>query len=121
MYSTPEDGRALLRAAQEIHAGRHGAQTFTPGTHLPLEEAGRRIGIDPNRLRYYDAIKELEYEGAIEWATTARYARGDKRYLITQAGLDGIGQNQGRGVQKVYQESNPAVERRSTRVGPRSW
>jgi len=58
-----EDTRALLRAAREIHAEHHGAQTFTQGTHLPLEEAGRRIGINPARLRYYDAIKELEYEG----------------------------------------------------------
>ena len=44
-----EDGRTLLQAAREIHAERHGAQTFTPGTHLPLEEAGRRSGLDPNR------------------------------------------------------------------------
>ena len=58
-----EDTRALLRAAREIHAEHHGAQTFTQGTHLPLEEAGRRIGINPARLRYYDAIKKLEYEG----------------------------------------------------------
>jgi hypothetical protein len=91
MYHTAEDAGALLRAAQEIHAERHGAQTFTPGTHLPLEEAGRRTGIDPNRLRYYDAIKELEYEGAIEWDERARYARGDKHYVITQHGLNGAG------------------------------
>jgi hypothetical protein len=45
MYRTVEDGRALLKAAQEIHAERHGAQTFTPGTHLPLEAAGERIGL----------------------------------------------------------------------------
>jgi hypothetical protein len=93
MYRTAEDGRALLKAAQEIHGERHGAQTFTPGTHLPLEEAGRRTGIDPNRLRYYDAIKELEYECAIEWDEKARYARGDERYVITQRGLDGAGQD----------------------------
>jgi hypothetical protein len=80
-----EDTRALLRAAREIHAKRHGAQTFTPGTHLPLQAAGRRTGINPDRLRYYDAIKELEY--AIEWATSARYARGDKHYVITERGL----------------------------------
>ena len=86
-----EDTRALLRAAREIHAKRHGAQTFTQGTHLPLEEAGRRIGINPDRLRYYDAIKELEYGGAIEWAASARYAKGDKHYGITQRGLDGAG------------------------------
>jgi hypothetical protein len=66
---------------------RHGAQTFTPGTHLPLEEAGRRSGLNPNRQRYYDAIAELEYEGAIEWDESARYARGDKHYLITRRGL----------------------------------
>jgi hypothetical protein len=40
-----EDTRALLRAAREIHTERHGIQTFTQGTHLPLEEAGRRIGM----------------------------------------------------------------------------
>ena len=83
-----EDARALLRAAREIHAERHGSQTFTLGTHLPLEAAGRRTGINPERLRYHDAIEELEYEGAIEWATSARYARGDKHYVITQRGLE---------------------------------
>ncbi len=82
-----EDALTLLRAAREIHAERHGSQTFTLGTHLPLEAAGRRTGIDPGRLRYYDAIKELEYEGAIEWAESARYARGDKHYVITERGL----------------------------------
>jgi hypothetical protein len=82
-----EDTRALLRAAREIHAERHGSQTFTTGTHLPLEAAGRRTGINPNRLRYYDAIKELEHEGAIEWAASARYARGEKHYVITERGL----------------------------------
>ena len=91
MYRTTEDARALLRAAQEIHAERHGIQTFALGTDLPLEEAGQRTGIRPNSIRYYDAIEELEYEGAIEWATSARYARGDKHYVITRRGLDGAG------------------------------
>jgi hypothetical protein len=72
LYRTVEDGRALLKAAQEIHAERHGAQTFPPGTHLPLEAAGERIGISPKRLRYYDAIQDLEYEGAIEWDESVR-------------------------------------------------
>ena len=58
-----EDTRALLRAAREIHAERHGAQTFTPGTHLPLQAAGERIGIDPKRLRYYDAIQGTGVRG----------------------------------------------------------
>ena len=88
MYRTTEDARALLRAAQEIHAERHGAQTFTLGTHVPLEAAAHRTGISPERLRYYDAVKELEYEGAIEWAMGAQYARGNKHYVITQHGLD---------------------------------
>jgi hypothetical protein len=91
MYHTTEDGRELLRAAQEIHAERHGIRTFKPGTHLPLEEAGQLSGIRPNSIRYHDAIKELEYEGAIEWSTSARYARGEKHYIITQRGLDGAG------------------------------
>jgi hypothetical protein len=91
MYRTTEDARALLRAAQEIHGERHRIQTFTLGTHLPLEAAGQRTGIRPNGIRYYDAIKELEYEGAIDWDKSARYARGDKHYVITQHGLDGAG------------------------------
>jgi hypothetical protein len=111
MYRTVEDGRALLKAAQEIHAERHGAQTFTPGTHLPLEAAGERIGISPKRLRYYDAVQDLEYEGAIEWDERARYARGDKHYVITQRGLDGAGYGKGRAVQWVPQGSNQEVER----------
>ena len=91
MYRTTEDARALLRAAREIHAERHGSQTFTLGTHLPLEAAGERIDIGPNSIRYHDAIEELEYEDAIEWATSARYARGNKHYVITQRGLDDAG------------------------------
>jgi hypothetical protein len=87
MDQLTEDTRALLRAAREIHAERHGSQTFTLGTHLPLEAAGERTGIRPNSIRYYDAIKELEYEGAIEWDPSARYARGDKHYVITERGL----------------------------------
>jgi hypothetical protein len=83
-----EDALTLLRAAREIHGERHGSQTFTLGTHLPLEEAGRRTGINPERVRYYDAIKELEYEGAIEWPKSARLARGNKKYVITKRGLE---------------------------------
>jgi len=86
-----EDARALIRAAQEIHAERHGAQAFIPGTYLSFLEAARRTGIRPDRQRYHDAIEDLEYEGAIEWDTSARYARGDKHYVITQRGLDGVG------------------------------
>src|SRR5215213_4289731 len=103
MYRTTEDARALLLAAQEIHAERHGLQTFTLGTHLPLEVAGRRTGINPVRLRYYDAIKELEYEGAIEWDKSARYARGDKHYVITQRGLDDLGSAGTVAIQKSQQ------------------
>jgi hypothetical protein len=87
MYRTTEDARTLLRAVRDIHAERHGTQTFTFGTHLPLEVAGQRTGISPTSIRYYDAIKELEYEGAIEWDTSAPYARGDKHYVITGRGL----------------------------------
>ena len=88
MHRTAEDARELLRAAREIHAERHGAQTFTPGTHLPLVAAGERTGLSPNRLRYYDAVQELEYEGAIEWDESARYARGEKHYVITERSLE---------------------------------
>lgn len=87
MDRTTEDARALLRTAQDIHAERHGLQTFTPGTHVPLEAAAERIGIRPGRRRYDAAIEELEYEGAIEWDESARYARGDKHYIITERGL----------------------------------
>ena len=86
-----EDARALIRAAKEIHAERHGAQTFLPGTYLSFPEAAKRTVIRSDRQRYHDAIEELEYEGAIEWDTSARHARGDKHYLITQRGLNGSG------------------------------
>ena len=95
MEHTTEDARALIRAAQEIHAERHGAHTFLPGTHLPLLEAAKRTDIRPDRQRYHDAIEDLEYEGAIEWDVSARYARGDKHYVITRRGLDELGRARG--------------------------
>ena len=88
MEHVSEDAQVLIRAAREVHVERHGAQTFLPGTLLPFLEAAARAGIRSDRQRYYDAIKDLEYEGAIEWDKSARYARGDKHYLITQRGLD---------------------------------
>jgi hypothetical protein len=91
MYHVAEDGRALLEAAQEIHAERHGPQTFLPGTLLPILEAAKRAGIRSDRQRYYDAIADLEFDGAIEWDKSARYARGDKHYLITRRGLHDLG------------------------------
>jgi hypothetical protein len=90
MEHTSQDGRALIRAAQEVHAERHGAVTLLPGSHLPFLEAATRTGIRSDRQRYHDALEELEYEGAIEWDPSARYARGDKHYIITQRGLDGM-------------------------------
>jgi hypothetical protein len=86
-----EDAQVLIRSAREVYVERHGAQTFLPGTRLSFLEAAKRAGIRPDRQRYYDAIDDLEYEGAIEWDKSARYARGDKHYLITQRGLDDLG------------------------------
>ena len=91
MEHVTEDAQALIRAAREVHVERHRAQTFLPGTLLPFLEAAKRAGIRPDRQRYYDAIEDLEYEGAIEWDESARYARGDKHYLMTQRGLDDLG------------------------------
>jgi hypothetical protein len=87
MSRAADDGLALLEASQQLHAERHGAQTFLPGTRLSFLDAAKRTGIRSDRQRYHDAIADLEYEGAIEWDTSARYARGDKHYLITQRGL----------------------------------
>jgi hypothetical protein len=86
-----EDAQALIRAAREVHVERHGAQTFLPGTLLPFLEAAKRSGIRANRQRYHDAINDLEYEGAIEWDESARYARGDKHYVVTQRGMHDLG------------------------------
>jgi hypothetical protein len=86
-----EDARALIRAAQEVHAERYGAQTFLPGTYLPLPKAAKRAGIRSDRQRYHDALEELEYEGAIKWDPSARYARGEKHYLLTRRGLHDLG------------------------------
>ena len=66
MEHTTEDARTLIRAAQEIHAERHGAHTFLSGTHLSFLEAAKRTGLRPDRQRYHDAIEDLEYEGTIE-------------------------------------------------------
>jgi hypothetical protein len=76
-----EDAQVLIRAAREVHVERHGAKTFLPGTYLSFLEAAKRTGIRSDRQRYHDAIDDLEYEGAIEWDKSARYARGDKHYL----------------------------------------
>jgi hypothetical protein len=86
-----EDARILIRAAQELHAERHGAQTFLPGTYLPFPKAAKRAGIRSEGQRYHDAIEDLEYEGAIEWDPSARYARGEKHYLLTRRGLHDLG------------------------------
>ncbi len=40
-------------------------------------------GFGANTIRYHDAI--------IEWATSARYAKGDKHYVITEHGLAVLG------------------------------
>ena len=91
MEHVTEDAQALIRAARELHVERHGEKTFLPGTCLSFLEAAKRAGIRPDRQRYYDAIEDLEYEGAIEWAESARYARGDKHYLITRRGVHDLG------------------------------
>ncbi len=86
-----EDARVLIRAAKEVHAERHGAETFLPGSHLSFLEAAKRTGIRSDRQRYHDALEDLEYEGAIEWDPSARYARGEKHYLLTRRGLHDLG------------------------------
>jgi hypothetical protein len=88
MLRTTEDARALLRSAREVHVERHGAETFAPGTHLPLEPAAQRLGIRPGSLRYDNAAEVLEKdEGAIEWDESARYHVGNAQYLVTERGL----------------------------------
>jgi hypothetical protein len=91
MKQRSEDARVLIHAAKEIHAERHGIQTFLPGSHLSFLEASNRTGIRSDRQRYYDALEELEHEGVIEWDPSARYARGDKHYVVTRRGLDDLG------------------------------
>ena len=88
MSRAAEDGLALLEAAQQLHAERHRAQTLVPGTYLSFLKAVKRTGIRSDPQGYYDAIDDLEYEGAIEWDKSARYARGEKHYVITERGLE---------------------------------
>jgi hypothetical protein len=116
MEHTSEDARVLIRAAKVVHAERHGVETFLPGCRLSFLEAARRSGIRLDRQRYYDALEELEYEGAIEWDPSARYARGDKHYLITRRGLDRAGEEHG----KHFPTKNPEETQRRMRVGARS-
>jgi hypothetical protein len=116
MEHMSEDARALIRAAKEVHAERHGAQTFLLGTYLSFPKAAKRIGIRSDRQRYYDALEELEYEGAIEWDPSARYARGDKHYIVTQRGLDRVGKEH----PKHSPTKNTKGTQRRMRVGARS-
>jgi hypothetical protein len=113
-----EDARALIRAAQEVHAERHGAETFLPGTYLPFPKAAKRAGIRSDRQRYYDALEDLEYEGAIEWDPSARYARGDKHYVVTQRGLDGV-LGRGEHSKRFPTKDSEEIQRRM-RVGAKS-
>ncbi len=115
MEHVSEDARALIRAAQEVHAERHGAQTFLPGTYLPFPKAAKRAGIRSGRQRYYDALEDLEYEGAIEWDPSARYARGDKHYVVTQRGLDGV-LGRGEHSKRLPTKDSEEIQRRK-RVG----
>jgi hypothetical protein len=120
MEHTSEDARVLIRAAQEVHAERHGAQTFLPGTYLPFPKAAKRAGIRSDRQRYHDAIEDLEYEGAIEWDPSARYARGAKHYVVTQRGLDEMLGSAG-GEHSTYSPIMNSEEIQGrTRVGARS-
>ena len=91
MEHMSEDARVLIRAAKEVYAERHGAQTFLPGSRLSFLEAAKRSGMRSDGQRYHDAIEDLEYEGAIEWDESARYARGNKHYVVTQRGLHDLG------------------------------
>ena len=63
MEHMSEDARALIRAAQEVHAERYGAQTFLPGTYLPFPKAAKRAGIRSDRQRYHDARDEVHQMG----------------------------------------------------------
>jgi hypothetical protein len=64
----------------------------------------------------------LEYEGAIEWAASARYARGNKHYVITQHGLDGarvgLGGQRSKGFPRKQQLGGDR-EKEATRDGSR--
>jgi hypothetical protein len=100
-----EDAQVLIRAAKEVHAERHGTETFLPGSHLSFLEAAKRTGIRPDRQRYYDALDDLEYEGAIEWDPSARYARGNKHYVVTQRGLHDLGSTGTVAIQEGQQKS----------------
>ncbi len=120
MEHVTEDARALIRAAREVHAERHGAKTFLPGTRLSFLEAAKRTGIRSDHQRYHDAIDDLVYEGAIEWDESARYARGDKHYLITQRGLDGVMGRAGEEPSEQFPIKNSEEIQRRMRVGARS-
>ena len=115
MDHVSEDARVLLRAAREVHVERSGAATFLAGSRLLFPEAAKRSGIRSDRQRYYDALEDLEYEGAIEWDPSARYARGDKHYVVTQRGLDGV-LGRGKHSKSLPTKGSEEIQRRK-RVG----
>jgi hypothetical protein len=115
MDHVSEDARVLLSAAREVHVERSGAATFLAGSRLLFPEAAKRSGIRSDRQRYYDALEDLEYEGAIEWDPSARYARGDKHYVVTQRGLDGV-LGRGEHPERLPTKGSEGIQRRK-RVG----
>ena len=115
MDHVSEDALVLLRAAREVHVERSGAATFLAGSRLLFPEAAKRSGIRSDRQRYYDALEDLEYEGAIEWDSSARYARGDKHYVVTQRGLDGV-LGRGEHSKRLPTKGSEEIQRRK-RVG----
>ena len=112
--------RAVRGAAHEIHSERHGEQTFTLGTHLPLEEAGQRTGIRPNSIRYHDAIEELEYEGAIEWARVRDTLRETSTTSSLSPAWKMLGRDRGAMVQGFHRKQlRGDREKEATRDGSR--
>ena len=114
-----EVARVLLEAASGIHAESHPTRAFAPGALRSLLAAAQRARIDTGRARYNDAIGELEYEGAIEWGKSARYARGTSTTSSPGAAWTTSDRPEGRG-QRTPKEATLRETRRRTRVGSRS-
>lgn len=91
LTARPKTGGRCSKAPGRSTPNATGRTRSRPGRVLPFPKAAERADIGPNRQRYYDALEEMECEGAIEWDESARYARGAKHYVITRRGLGGAG------------------------------
>ena len=76
MYRAAEDGRRCSKPLNRYTPNATGHRLSYQELASPFWKRLNAPASGRTRQRYHDAIEDLEYEGAIEWDKSARYARG---------------------------------------------